>query len=327
MFDNIHFTRFGTSGSKQGMTNIAQNVDALPPEERSSRLSAYGPLGNSDYFIAGQTAILFPPVNVSLNSEGLFTPQGFYLCDHWEGYFHKREQYRSFMLCYTISGEGALEYEGTTYRLKEHDVFLIDCRNFQHYYTRGTSWQHVDVHFYGGYAEPLYREYLSNGGPVYHSNETMLQHLEELAAVWDSSRLYPALYISNKLGEILTALLTLSKNNLLTETQSNTFSNTIEYINTHFAEELQLDRLASSASMSKYHFSRMFKKYTGLPPVEYVIHLRITRAKSMLADTNLSIKQIAFTVGFRDINNFIKQFKKTESITPSAYRRQFRPHA
>ncbi len=324
MFDKIRFYQSENLQMKKDSLAIEDILDSILPEERVSRLSAFGVLsGNTDYYVSGHTSILFPPVDMSLSSEHLLVPQGFYLCDHWAGYFQKRENYRSYMLSYTISGEGVLEYEGSTYSLKEHDVFLIDCRKYQYYHTKGSNWKHVDVHFYGGCADTLYHEFISINGPVCRANNTMLQHFESLATIWDTAKIYPALYISNKLSEILAYLLTLSKSSLFMESQINTFSRTMEYIETHISEELRLEELAASASMSKYHFSRLFKKHTGLSPIDYVIHLRIARARSMLTDTDLPLKYIAFAVGFRDINNFTKQFKKIENKTPSAYRQQF----
>ncbi len=321
MFEHIHFFKSDITLLTKNNFSYA-DIDSV---ENKASASAFDSLGiNAEFNIPGHTSILFPPINSSFSSHTLI-PQGFFLCEHWKGYFTKRHNYHSFMLSYTLKGEGILEYEGKTYNLKENELFFIDCEQYQHYYTKDSIWEHVDIHFYGDYAHDLYKEFRSISEPVCkcHKNSLLLQYLEGLAEVWDSSQLYSSQLISNKLEELLLNLLVLIKKDKLPEKQSDAIYLVVKYIDKHFTDRLTLDFLANFASISKYHFSRIFKEYTGCSPVEYIISLRISHAKAMLIDSSLTIKQIAFSTGFTDLNNFTKQFKKLEHITPSAYRKQF----
>lgn len=93
-----------------------------------------------------------------------------------------------------------------------------------------------------------------------------------------------------------------------------------EYMERHLSEDLSLDVLAQKASMSKYHLSREFKKYTGCSPIKYLITLRLDKAKALLAETEMTITEIAEKVGFSDLNNFTNHFKKQTGMTPRNYR-------
>lgn len=319
MFEHIHFFKSDITLITKNNFSYEENSLSLSPIEKDARASAFDTLGvNAEFNVPGHTSILFPPLSSGFTSAHTIVPQGFFFCEHWKGYFTKRQNYHSYMLSYTLKGNGVLEYEGNTYDLKENNLFFIDCEEQQYYYTKDSIWEHVDVHFYGDYAKDLYQEFRAVGGPVStcRKNSLLLQHFEELAEIWDNSQLYASQLISNKLEELLLNLLILMKKDKLPEKQVDTLSYVVKYIEKHFAEPLTLDFLADFSSTSKYHFSRIFKEYTGFSPIEYIISLRITHAKNMLIDSNLSVKQIAFSTGFTDINNFTKQFKKIEHMTP-----------
>lgn len=78
--------------------------------------------------------------------------------------------------------------------------------------------------------------------------------------------------------------------------------------------------LAKSAGYSVDHFSRVFEKIIGRRPQECVIAARLARARQLLAETGLTISQIAEALGFRDVFFFSRQFTQRTGQTPSAYR-------
>ena len=81
--------------------------------------------------------------------------------------------------------------------------------------------------------------------------------------------------------------------------------------------------LADQFSINKFHFHRMFKKYLGTTPNEYLITIRINKAKELLRATNLQINQIAPRVGIENVSHFINTFKKSEGMTPLEFRNQW----
>lgn len=93
------------------------------------------------------------------------------------------------------------------------------------------------------------------------------------------------------------------------------------YINEHLAEKITLSKLANLANMSKHHFSRNYRKYFGYSPMKHVNNLRINRSKELLLKKDLRITEIAFRVGYDDLNRFIRNFKKLTEQTPSEFRK------
>jgi AraC family transcriptional regulator len=93
-----------------------------------------------------------------------------------------------------------------------------------------------------------------------------------------------------------------------------------EYIQQNLEKDLPLAELAALVSMSPFHFARLFKGSTGLPPHRFVIRQRIAHARACLSTPDLSIAQISRSVGFRTPSHFTTVFRRVTGVTPRRYR-------
>ena len=95
----------------------------------------------------------------------------------------------------------------------------------------------------------------------------------------------------------------------------------VSFIRENYASHtLTLDLAARAAFMSKYHFSRTFKKHIGRRFIDFVTDLRMERASSLLLETDLPVADICDRVGYRDISHFQRTFRTAFATSPSAYR-------
>jgi two-component system response regulator YesN len=97
----------------------------------------------------------------------------------------------------------------------------------------------------------------------------------------------------------------------------------IRFINQNYHENLTLEDVAYEAGFSTYYFGKLFKKTFGVTFIDYLTSLRIARAKELLKDPLLTVKDVTYRVGYMDPNYFARVFKKTEGITPTEYRIKF----
>lgn len=93
------------------------------------------------------------------------------------------------------------------------------------------------------------------------------------------------------------------------------------YIKAHFNQNLSLDEIAYNSGLSKFYFSREFKKVIGMTPVTYINLLRCSEAKKLLKANNFSIKEVSEKCGFLNYSYFAKTFKKHIGVLPSEYRK------
>ena len=94
-----------------------------------------------------------------------------------------------------------------------------------------------------------------------------------------------------------------------------------DYISAHCTEDLNLDQLSELAGFSKYHFSRLFKQFSGQSFYSYVSQKRIEHAQMLLASGNKSITEVAIDSGFESMSAFIRMFKKQKGMTPTRFRK------
>lgn len=95
----------------------------------------------------------------------------------------------------------------------------------------------------------------------------------------------------------------------------------MRYIEAHSSESINIDRLATIASLSKFHFLRVFARIAGVSPYRYLINTRLMRAAVEIAASRRQISAIAYETGFGDLSTFNAQFLATFGVTPSAWRR------
>lgn len=96
------------------------------------------------------------------------------------------------------------------------------------------------------------------------------------------------------------------------------------YIDQHFKESLSLEQLAAKAHMNKYYLVHTFKEEYGVSPINYMISRRIVESKYLLAETDLTLTQIAQLLGFSSPSYFSQAFRKAQGISPMDYRKSTR---
>ena len=103
------------------------------------------------------------------------------------------------------------------------------------------------------------------------------------------------------------------------------FMTVCSYIDEHCTENLTLDDIAHYSGFSKYHFTRLFRQFTGSTFYRYLNQKRIVKAERTLADPSLSVTDVAMASGFSSMSAFIRMFKIMKGCTPSEFRRMYRP--
>jgi len=96
-----------------------------------------------------------------------------------------------------------------------------------------------------------------------------------------------------------------------------------QYLNRHFEEDIEFAKLARTLNIGQATLCRFFKRATGRTMTQYVNELRVGAASQLLTDTDQSILQIGFDVGFGNYSNFNRQFKRIKGYSPRELRDRF----
>ncbi len=100
-------------------------------------------------------------------------------------------------------------------------------------------------------------------------------------------------------------------------------TNVLHFISTHYQQKVELGKVAEMAHLHPSAFCRFFKEKTGKSLLEYVNDMRISYACKLIIERKLSVSQVCFEVGFNNLSNFNRTFKKQTGFTPTEYYNEF----
>jgi two-component system response regulator YesN len=104
-----------------------------------------------------------------------------------------------------------------------------------------------------------------------------------------------------------------------------TLARALSYVETNYAEKIQLATVARICNLSPFQFSRNFKKENGITFRDFVVRLRIQRAAQLMRESGASVTEAAFVVGFNDLSYFARMFRRQLGVSPSQYRDEAEP--
>lgn len=104
------------------------------------------------------------------------------------------------------------------------------------------------------------------------------------------------------------------------ESSSSVIDKAKAYIEKQYHKDISLDEVSKELNISPYYFSKLFKEEAGENFIEYLTNIRISQAKKLLSETEMSMKEICCNIGYSDPNYFSRIFKKSLGITPTEYK-------
>ena len=237
-----------------------------------------------------------------------------------------RENLVSYLCFVVVEGSGEFYYNRKKYELSAGDIVFIDCHKPYFHRTEKELWTLQWCHFYGPELPAIYNKYQERGGqPVFHP-ESVSEITELLAGLYtiaDSGDYVRDMRINQELSRLLTLLMSYSwhpENKVISKKRME-LSRIREYLDEHFREKIVLEELARNFYVDKYYLTKIFKEAYGVTITAYILSMRITRAKSLLRFTDMTIEEVGAAAGMSDANYFARSFKKTEGMTPREYRR------
>lgn len=226
---------------------------------------------------------------------------------------------------YTIAGEGSLECDGASFKLRAGDAMMIHIpQNHRYFLAPGTPfWEFIYVSINGREAMRLWYEIEKISGPVAHFDEdskSVQAACEILRAAKAGELKTPFAASSLAYKMIMAHFEDLSPYGPGDEGERVLMRKTAEFCLAHLASEISVGDMAEAAGYSKFHFSRLFGKSCGMPPASFLRDLRLKTAVRLLQMERMTVKEISAKCGFSDESHFCKLFKRAYGATPEAFR-------
>ncbi|MFD2611718.1 helix-turn-helix domain-containing protein [Paenibacillus gansuensis] len=227
-----------------------------------------------------------------------------------------------------FKGEGTLTSMGRIYELSGGTGFLYGPGLTQEYKANpDCPWEACWVHFSGAYAAELLQDKGTADAWLFSFSDTETVHrlFHSLLESARTFRIEEEASISSRLYELLVRIqYHATQLNEPKDPQWESIRSAADYIRNHCHEDLRLEDMANKAGYSPSYFSRRFHEIIGRPPISFMTESRIVRAKQLLTNTEMTVKQIGEASGFAESSYFIQIFRRHEQMTPAQFRSMFR---
>ncbi|QYR23325.1 AraC family transcriptional regulator [Paenibacillus sp. sptzw28] len=240
----------------------------------------------------------------------------------------------NYYLVHTVmSGKGIFEIDGRRYECEKGDTFFIfpDVL-FTYAADAEEPWHYRWVAFKGHLAEPLLLSLgITPANPVIHSdNIRRFTSLYRRMQVTLERSVHPELadleangllrILLKEFGEVNASKLMFNTPTVVPDIERQ-IKQAVRWLSFQYAEQVSIEDLSRRLGYHRTHLSKMFKQLTGVSPIQFLLKVRMERAKELLVgEIYLSIDQIASSVGYGDALYFSKQFRKTYGVSPTEYR-------
>ena len=229
-----------------------------------------------------------------------------------------------YLIHYIITGSGTFTMNNKVYPLKEGQGFLIPPDVIT-YYEADTKnpWNYVWVGFNGLKAEAyLKRANLTEDNPIFTSQGT---HFEDFILKMIEVNTFSPYRDLELQGYLFLFISELVKNSpIIPASKSNTqdiyIKEAIHFIQTNYSRPIKIADIADNLSIDRSYFSTIFKQSLQKSPQNFLLEYRMNKACELMSNPDLTIRNIAYSVGYMDVFNFSKMFKRVKGRSPAHYR-------
>ncbi|MDF2669990.1 MAG: transcriptional regulator [Paenibacillus sp.] len=236
-------------------------------------------------------------------------------------------------LAFIFGGEGSLELNGARYALRKGVLFYVPAKSRMRITTESTKpllyysilFQYGQLRWEG--TSGVWKETTFTPLPlnsVVHVEESLevLEIYQRLTGIWNGNKPGYHWHCRMEFMQLLHRIMRwMHEDSQETKHSAALVESIIVYLKDHLSEPFDRAAVAARLALSPGYFSVLFKQYTGFTPVEYVMRLRMDRAKQLLMNSDMPVRRIAEEVGYTDPLYFTRLFTRETGISPREFRR------
>lgn len=266
------------------------------------------------------------PSKVSRENLFYIESVGHYWCDN--SFFEDSYYSKNYYIIYVVSGNGYVCTENNKYLVGDNQAVFLDLsKPYKYYSYKKNPWEFLWILFDGKDSEWYYKTICNKNQSVFSLDTHSLipEYLKKIYDCCEKKDPFAEIRTSNYIDCILTELYIESIKGTGSKTTEeigypNTVKIVMDFIEQNYFRKITLEELSAITYLSPYHLLRQYKKYTGYTPLEYTNKHRLDLSKKLLLEPELTLEQIALSVGFCSHSYFGKIFKTNTGLTPEKFR-------
>jgi AraC-like DNA-binding protein len=242
---------------------------------------------------------------------------------NWSG--TERKDQGKYIFQYTLSGHGEINIDGRVHKLKAGHAFIVSSPSNYHYYLPKDSgkWEFIYLTLYGNEAQRCwdYVKGLANQVVRFHPESAPIKLVKQIYDDARDKKITNAYQGSSIAYHFIMELyLYLSNIDQLMEDWSEGVISAALFARNYYQDDIGAEEMAEASQLSKYHFTRLFKKETGITPIQYLTNIRLQKSTELLQHTKYSVDEIAQLVGYKNANYLNKVTRKLTGKSPGQIR-------
>lgn len=284
------------------------------------------------YLIPNKTDEQFGCVISTVGSQVVDPEDEYPVKDHPSGYVFDPSQGRilqEYQLLYIVRGKGIFSNDEGSHEISKGTVILLRPGKWHTYKPlKGAGWSEYFIGFSGPAAQHLVDMIFPGQQQVFNVglNRELVDLYQRAVEVASTDRPAAQQLLCGIVAHMVGIVnFTVRNEALSTDRLDQIIEQAKIIMQENVLHNLDLDALAAQLNISYSWFRKIFRDYTGHPPAKYFMLVKLRRAQYMLANTQESIKEIAFALGFKSTEHFYTTFKRVTGYTPNVYRRLSSP--
>lgn len=229
-----------------------------------------------------------------------------------------------YLIHLVVAGKGVFEADGKTWEAEKGDLFFARPNQLIRYTAdEQQPWEYNWVGFNGACAHKLCAQLpFTDNAPVHHAQDpermyAALKNLYEARGLQPQDEAAMVGYLYLFIAALMKECSAIKPHS--TSSSSQYVLNAIKYIQFNYSHDISIDDVAKSVGVSRSHLYRVFMLNVGKSPIDYLTEYRINEACKLLRAGNLSVAEVAISVGFFDQFYFSRVFKRAKGVPPSKY--------
>jgi AraC-like DNA-binding protein len=233
---------------------------------------------------------------------------------------------QEYQILYITNGEGTFESKNCKSIKINSGTIIFLFPNEKHTYkpSKNTGWEEYWIGFNGQFIEHLHRNnFISKLKPIYTIgfNEQLITLIQQAIEIANFQKPAYQQMLAGIVGHIIATTIYTEKNNAFRDKESMQLIEKAKLlIRTDADYEISPTEIAKKLNISYSWFRRIFRKYTGLSPLQYLAEIKVQKSKELLNGTSMTIKEIAYALNFSNPGYFVTFFKAKTGWSPGHYR-------
>ncbi|MBR4995313.1 MAG: AraC family transcriptional regulator [Alistipes sp.] len=284
------------------------------------------------YLIANSTEKEYGCTINTVGSQVILPDEEYPAQEHPPGYMFDPERGRvlqEYQLLYIVKGKGRYSNSSGDFDVAKGTLVLLRPGVWHSYKpSKSEGWTEYFIGFSGPMADKAVESMFADGEQLFDVglNQELVDLYQRAIEVAAADRPASQQLLCGIVMHLLGNVNYIMRNNAMSADRMDQIIEQAKAImQDKAAQSLDLNALADQLNISYSWFRKIFRDYTGYPPAKYFMLVKLRRAQYLLVNTQESIKEIAFSLGFKSTEHFFTTFRRATGYTPSVYRRLSNP--